>query len=75
MLYAKGLLALGFRCGDLFCSFGAEGPEATILFIACSSIGVKFTAPYLYTPVKRSIDDIIDEVFYYALCILFSMMN
>lgn len=68
MLYARGLLALGFQKGDLLCSVGSEGPEATLLFIACSSIGVKFIAPYLYAPVRRSIEQLIDEV-YHTYCI------
>lgn len=42
MSLAKGLVAVGLRRGSTVLAFGVEGVEGLLMFIACSSIGVKF---------------------------------
>ena len=43
MLYAKGLVALGLKRGDEVCMFGCQGSDGVVMFVACSSLGIKCT--------------------------------
>jgi len=40
---ARGLLDIGLKRGDSFCSFGSQGSDSVLLLIACLSIGLKYT--------------------------------
>jgi len=40
---AKGLLEIGLKRGDTFCTFGSQGSDSVLLLVACLSIGLKYT--------------------------------
>jgi len=42
MKFAKGLLALGLKKGDNVCTFGCQGSDGVVMFVACSSLGITF---------------------------------
>jgi len=46
MVLAKGLLAIGMKKGDTFCSFGSQGSDPVLLLIACASLGIKYTVSW-----------------------------
>ncbi|KAF6034891.1 fadD [Bugula neritina] len=62
MVLAKGLLAIGMKRGDTFCSFGSQGSDPVLLLIACASLGIKYTANYLYAPIGNVIRMMITRI-------------
>ncbi|KAF6031944.1 fadD3 [Bugula neritina] len=59
---AKGLLEIGLKRGDSFCSFGSQGSDSVLLLVACLSLGLKYTANYLYSPISKVMTMMIKKI-------------